>query len=76
MEIVAEMAKTTAKERGKGPGKTKGRLAGRKRETSKDKDSIHDGGSGLDNEESLRQKIQETEGRTLSDVEASGSGSG
>ena len=58
------MARTTTK--GKGPGKAKGR----KRDTSKE--SNRDGGSGSDIEESLRQKILETEGRTLSDTVPAG----
>jgi len=68
-ELVYEgrMTKTTSKERGKGPGKGKGRPPGKKDVPGKD------GGSGSDSER-LRQRILETEGRTLSDVEASGSG--
>ena len=69
------MTKTTSKERGKGPGKGKGRPPGKKGETSKDRDNVpgEDGGSGSDSER-LRQRILETEGRTVSEVEASGSG--
>ena len=61
------MAKTTT--RGKGPGKAKGRQRDTSKESNRD-------GSGSDTEEALRQKILETEGRTLSDTEAGGSGSG
>ena len=57
------MSKTTSKDRGKGSGGPPGK-----------KDvSGEDGGPGSDSER-LRQRILETEGRTLSDVEASGSG--
>ena len=76
-ELVYEgrMTKTTSKERGKGPEKGKGRPPGKKGETSKDRDNVpgEDGVSGSDSER-LRQRILETEGMTLSYVEASGSG--
>ena len=69
------MTKTSSKERGKGPGRGKGRPPGGQRETLKDRDNVpsKDGGSGSETER-LRQRILETEGMNLSDVEASGSG--
>ena len=65
------MTKATSK----GPAKGKGRLPGKKGESSKDRDNVPDeeGSSGSEAER-LRQRILETEGRRLSDVEASGSG--
>ena len=61
------MAKTSSKERGKGRGRRKGRLLGEKEVFGED------GGLGSDSER-RRQRILETEGMSLSDVVASGSG--